>query len=176
MSKHWSLGACGAICSRHHCRRHMKALPRPVVALTPQGRPSIAADLPCLVKHKHHDLRCPAISAQLSEADILDRLEKMCDPDTDEGEWISRFDIQESKDKLVLKDMGVVGECNAKCRTIARACESIVESADLTDLSEALYSGSKRAELTQTLCYGSRGACVKKPPAVPNVRGSLYLV
>lgn len=46
---------------------------------------------------------------QLEEADIIERLEKMCDPDTDQGDWISQFDLVEQGDTLKLVDMGVVG-------------------------------------------------------------------
>lgn len=45
---------------------------------------------------------------QLKEADIIDRLEKMCDPDKLAGSWIANFDIQEDGDKLKLVDMGTV--------------------------------------------------------------------
>ena len=45
---------------------------------------------------------------QVKEADILERIEKMCDPDQDDGDWITRYDIVESADALKLHDTGSV--------------------------------------------------------------------
>lgn len=48
---------------------------------------------------------------QLSEADIMDKLEKLCDVDSGEqGEWITRMDLQEDGDELKMVDMGEVRE------------------------------------------------------------------
>jgi len=107
---------------------------------------------------------------KLSEGDILEKLEKLCDPDTDEGEWVGRFDLVEDGDRLVLKDMGKLGECGTECRTVARACAQVLEGADLTEVSELLYAGRKRADLSQALCYSGSGACAKKAPAMPKDR------
>ena len=46
---------------------------------------------------------------QLQEADIIENLEEMCDPDTEAGDWITAIDLQEKDDKLVLVEMGNVG-------------------------------------------------------------------
>lgn len=45
---------------------------------------------------------------QVSEADVLEQLEKMCDPDTDPGDWITQIDIVEKGSQLELKDTGAV--------------------------------------------------------------------
>ncbi len=42
---------------------------------------------------------------QMCEADIIELLEEICDPDTDNGDWITEFDLQENGDKLELVDM-----------------------------------------------------------------------
>lgn len=56
------------------------------------------------------DLFCMFLQrSQFQEADIIDRLEKICDPDKEAGEWITMVDLQEEGDKLKVVDMGHVG-------------------------------------------------------------------
>lgn len=47
---------------------------------------------------------------QLQEADVLTTLETMCDPDTDAGDWVTRYDIVEDTqgEALKLHDTGKV--------------------------------------------------------------------
>lgn len=42
------------------------------------------------------------------EADVFTYLEKICNPDSDEGEWIATIDIVEDGTKLKLMDMDTV--------------------------------------------------------------------
>lgn len=51
---------------------------------------------------------------QLAEADILEKLEKMCDPDAEAGEWIAHYDLVESGDVLKVQDMGQVSPEHAQ--------------------------------------------------------------
>jgi len=44
-----------------------------------------------------------------------------------------------------------------------------MDQADLTEISEALWAGAKRAAISQTLCYEQTDACKKKPPPLPKV-------
>jgi hypothetical protein len=46
---------------------------------------------------------------QLHEASIIDKLEKMCDIDTDEGMWILKLDVVEDGEALRIEDKGKVG-------------------------------------------------------------------
>jgi hypothetical protein len=48
------------------------------------------------------------VHSQLQEADIIDKLEKICDPDRPAGEWITHYDLQEDGDQLKMVDMGQV--------------------------------------------------------------------
>lgn len=75
---------------------------------------------------------------QVKEIDLLEKIEKIANPLKAEGEWVSYFDLVESGDKLTLKDMGVEGKCGIECKTIQKAAESILESAD-TDIAEKLW-------------------------------------
>uniref|UniRef100_A0A7S0RYT4 Saposin B-type domain-containing protein n=1 Tax=Chlamydomonas leiostraca TaxID=1034604 RepID=A0A7S0RYT4_9CHLO len=107
---------------------------------------------------------------KFQEADIIDRLEKICDPDKDAGEWINMIDLQEDGDKLKVVDMGQVGACETECRTVARTCMDLSESLDLSDLSEMLYKDKKRATINNYVCYDESGFCSKKAPAMPKSR------
>ncbi|PNW84622.1 hypothetical protein CHLRE_03g151700v5 [Chlamydomonas reinhardtii] len=109
---------------------------------------------------------------KVPEADILERVEKMCDPDTDDGEWITKYDIVEEDSALVLKDTGAVGRCKSECRTIARACEMISDDVDLTDLSAMLFKGKKRAAISNWMCHDASDACSKKAPALTKREGA----
>ena len=75
---------------------------------------------------------------QVKELDLLELIEKIANPLKHQGEWISYLDIVESGDKLVLKEMKEEGKCGSECKTIQKAAESILESAD-TDIAEKLW-------------------------------------
>lgn len=45
---------------------------------------------------------------QKQEDELLEELESICDPDTDAGDWITHFDLQEKGSKLELVPMGKV--------------------------------------------------------------------
>ena len=73
-------------------------------------------------------------------------------------------------EKLHVVDMGVMGECQEQCRTVARACHETMEQADLGMVSEAIWTGAQRAKVTQLLCRDQSRACKKKAPKVPSNR------
>lgn len=70
--------------------------------------------------------------------DILGKIESICDPDTSNGEWISKYDLVESGERLLVQEQDDFGECNSECRTIGRACNEIIGDHD-TDVAEELY-------------------------------------
>ncbi|KAL6762700.1 hypothetical protein V8C86DRAFT_2513742 [Haematococcus lacustris] len=154
----------------------MGGMPRPD---TKTKVPAVKADIPfircgvceAMVKQSVKavkGLQAAATPAQkMTEAAIMDSLEKMCDPDREAGEWITHQDLQEEGKQLKLVDMGQPGECGSECRTIARACEQVLETLDLSEMSEMLWKGTKRAALTQAACYDSGRACRKKAPPLP---------
>lgn len=116
--------------------------------------------------------------AKLTEADVLDKVEKVCDVETVEGEWLLKHDLVEKGDALAMVHMGddVYGKCNSECKTMQLACEKIVADRD-TDVAEALFTGGeamKRAAVTQFLCRDedepALGACLKKAPKLPKDR------
>lgn len=110
-------------------------------------------------------------SHKVREVDILESLEHMCDPDVDDGDWISTYDIVEEGTQLKLVETGAPSSCNSECRTIARACENLIEEVDLTELSGKLYSGTlQRAALTNWMCREESDYCSSKVPPVPKDR------
>jgi hypothetical protein len=76
--------------------------------------------------------------AQLSEIEILEKIEKMTDPVAEEGEWITRTDLVQRGSALILEEQPTLGVCGAACKTIARAAEEILGEHD-TDLGEVLW-------------------------------------
>lgn len=46
--------------------------------------------------------------SQIQEADVLEGLERMCNPEEGSGDWITRYDISEGEDELKLYDVGSV--------------------------------------------------------------------
>ena len=100
----------------------------------------------------------------LTEHDILEKVEKVCDVETTEGEWLIKHDLQETEDKLEMVFMdGNFGSCGTECKTMQAACQGIVGDRD-TDIAEALFAGQmKRAALSNFLCNSKpNGACLKK--------------
>jgi len=112
-----------------------------------------------------------AAGKKLKEEAIIDKLETVCDPEDELGDWITHFDIVQEDEKLLLKDMGATGDCHRECRTIARACDNVFNDHD-TDIAEALYKEEhmKRAELQQLLCYDLQRVCPEKKTAIKGSR------
>jgi len=103
---------------------------------------------------------------KLTEADIVEMLEPICDPVQGDGEWITEFDIVEEKGDLVLEHKGMQGYCEEECKTIAKACENVLADAD-SELAELLYVNKPNtADVVCTkLTKNLKGSCGK--PRVP---------
>lgn len=71
------------------------------------------------------------VEGPLAEDVIQESVEAMCDPDSEDGEWIVFRDIVRIGRKLVLQDMALPGLCGRECFTIRRACDTILESNDI---------------------------------------------
>jgi hypothetical protein len=120
----------------------------------------------------------PKKPLQLEEADIIEKLERICSPTDDAGEWATRVDFVESSGGRVLKvvDTGSSSRCNAECSTAARACErAFGDSADLSDVSEQLYLQRRTASSIADEVCGEEGdgegkACSAPAPALPKDR------
>eukprot|EP00775_Hariotina_reticulata_P005009 gene5009-5250_t len=107
---------------------------------------------------------------KLSEGDIIEELERMCNPTVYEGTWMTHYDMVENGDKIDIVDKGQASKCNSECATIARACSQISDDLDLSDLSEALFAGKSRSALVQLACYEQSNACSARTPPLPKDR------
>eukprot|EP00735_Rhodelphis_limneticus_P003372 TRINITY_DN14837_c0_g1::TRINITY_DN14837_c0_g1_i1::g.16279::m.16279 TRINITY_DN14837_c0_g1::TRINITY_DN14837_c0_g1_i1::g.16279 ORF type:complete len:318 (+),score=31.12,DUF3456/PF11938.3/1.5e-05,MT0933_antitox/PF14013.1/1.5e+04,MT0933_antitox/PF14013.1/0.055,Antimicrobial_2/PF08023.7/1.1e+04,Antimicrobial_2/PF08023.7/0.22,CAP18_C/PF12153.3/4.2e+03,CAP18_C/PF12153.3/0.35 TRINITY_DN14837_c0_g1_i1:3-956(+) len=97
---------------------------------------------------------------KIGEEDLIDLVDKACDPDTDQGQWIRHFDIQSDENSLKLTENEYPGRCGRECRTIAKACRTIIDDHD-TELGELLWSGAQRAQISNNLCHKLTKACKK---------------
>lgn len=101
--------------------------------------------------------------AKLTEADVQGKVEKICDVETVEGEWLIKHDLVEDGDDLKMKYMdGAFGACNSECKTMQKACHDIIGDRD-TDIAEALFTDAtmKRAGM------GDRSATQHTPTRLP---------
>ncbi|CAL50537.1 unnamed product [Ostreococcus tauri] len=113
-------------------------------------------------------------SKKLRETDVIEKMEKMCDVASKEGDWIITKDLQEKGSKLRLVDMGAenYGECRTECKTIVKACEKILGPRD-TDVGEYLFvsDGDVDAKaFRKWLCEEETTSCAKAPPPLPKDR------
>eukprot|EP00238_Polyblepharides_amylifera_P012386 CAMPEP_0196580438 /NCGR_PEP_ID=MMETSP1081-20130531/28629_1 /TAXON_ID=36882 /ORGANISM="Pyramimonas amylifera, Strain CCMP720" /LENGTH=248 /DNA_ID=CAMNT_0041900301 /DNA_START=257 /DNA_END=1003 /DNA_ORIENTATION=+ len=107
---------------------------------------------------------------KVKEIDILEKIEKICDPEKPAGKWITHLDMLEDGKKIKLVEHYQPGKCKKECRTIAKACEEVIGDSD-TDLAEALYKGDmQRAKLQNLLCRDLSDVCTNAPPSVPKSR------
>ena len=104
---------------------------------------------------------------QLEEEKIIEYVEKSCNPDTDEGDWISKFDLVEKDGGLKLHEEDGFGTCRRECRTISKACEESVSEVD-TDIGELLWKNKlSLSQLINEVCYSLSSVCSKEPPKLP---------
>ncbi|KAJ7558139.1 hypothetical protein O6H91_04G025900 [Diphasiastrum complanatum] len=127
----------------------------------------IAKELSRQVKKKRDELH----PKKLTELQIIDVAENICNLKREEGDWILRLDIVEEGDALKLAQQNEGGECRTECKTIERACKEVMGDHD-TDLAEFIFKGGEgqRAALTNLLCKDLSKACVGKTPSVPKDR------
>jgi len=98
------------------------------------------------------------------EEKLIKLVENVCDPKTDEGEWISKYDIvavPDSAQHAKLEEQSFFGKCKSECHTIARSCEGIVGDYDI-DIAELLQRNIKRASVVNHVCHKLTKSCGKK--------------
>lgn len=107
---------------------------------------------------------------QLSEYQIIEVAENVCNLKRSEGDWMLHEDIVEEGDKLVLVEQKEEGECKTECKTIEKACQEVMGYHD-TDVAEFLFKGAVQADgLSKFLCKDLSKACHGKIPPVPKDR------
>lgn len=83
----------------------------------------------CQTKAKREEITNP--KKKLEEYAIIEMTEKICNPDEPEGQWIAHLDMVEQGDRIKLVKQDDRGRCKSECRTVARACEDILEDASV---------------------------------------------
>ncbi|AES77099.1 putative saposin B type domain-containing protein [Medicago truncatula] len=107
---------------------------------------------------------------KISEYQIIEIAENVCNLKKVEADWILRIDIVEKADRLELEEHDSEGQCNSECKTVERACQEVMGYSD-TDVAEYLYSSKPDIDsLTNYLCKDLSKACNTKPPPVPKDR------
>ncbi|OIW15730.1 hypothetical protein TanjilG_04265 [Lupinus angustifolius] len=107
---------------------------------------------------------------EISEYQIIEMAENICNLKKAEADWILRIDIVEKEDRLELVEQDSEGQCNSECKTIERACQEVMGYSD-TDVAEYLYKSKPDVDsLLNYLCKDLTKACSKKPPPVPKDR------
>ncbi|RHN53145.1 hypothetical protein MtrunA17_Chr6g0488281 [Medicago truncatula] len=107
---------------------------------------------------------------KISEYQIIEIAENVCNLKKVEADWILRIDIVEKADRLELEEEhDSEGQCNSECKTVERACQEVMGYSD-TDVAEYLYSCKPDIDsLTNYLCKDLSKSCNTKPPPVPKV-------
>ncbi|KAG0620810.1 hypothetical protein M758_4G246300 [Ceratodon purpureus] len=127
---------------------------------------AIAKQLARQVKEKRQN----SATKKISEFEIIDVAENICNLKKEEGDWILKLDIVEKGDKLQLVEQSEEGVCKTECKTIERACQEVMGDHD-TDVAEYLYKPeATRAGVIKLLCKDLSKACVGKPPRLPKDR------
>ncbi|OWM83186.1 hypothetical protein CDL15_Pgr011868 [Punica granatum] len=104
---------------------------------------------------------------KISEYEIIEIAENVCNLKKAEADWILKIDIVEKGDKLELVDEDTEGICNSECKTIEKACQEVMGYSD-TDVAEYLYKSKPTVDsLIDFICKDLTGACKKKPPPLP---------
>lgn len=112
------------------------------------------------------DLRETAPYKKPSEDMYFDAITEVCNPDKDLGEWITFLDITQADAgaPLRLEDQEYLGECRRECRTIAKACNTVVEE-HREDMAESFYKrdASTKEKFANRLCNKWAKVCPAKP-------------
>lgn len=110
------------------------------------------------------------------EEKFIKLVENVCDPEQQEGEWISKYDVvADAKTQTAqLVEQSFFGKCKTECQTIAKSCHSVFGNYD-TDVAELLIKGAKRSAIVDVICHKRSKSCgpkAKKLPPLPAGFGS----
>ncbi|KAF8387746.1 hypothetical protein HHK36_026401 [Tetracentron sinense] len=85
---------------------------------------------------------------KITEFQIIEIAENVCDLNKEEANWIKRIDIVEKGDRLKLVEQDTEGQCNSECKTIERACDGHFGLHAFVDFTEyCIYLDSKSFKL-----------------------------
>ena len=134
-------------------------------------------------KMVHEVVRRAALFSSVNAVEEL--LEKVCDADLDgkegrgdDGLWLSELDVSKQGQALVLQHKGP-GYCRRECRTIAKACDAVMEKLEPDEVAQAVFGVVPRmatdeeleasvGTAAQRVCTKMAGVCKKgKVPLYP---------
>ena len=98
---------------------------------------------------------------KVGEENLQNLVDKSCNPEKFEGEWLAKLDIEEKNGELQLSEHEELGSCKSECKTIAKACDETVGEADV-DIAEELWKNELTlSQLINEVCYSDTKACGK---------------
>ncbi|KAI4377427.1 hypothetical protein MLD38_015052 [Melastoma candidum] len=107
---------------------------------------------------------------KISEYQIIEIAENVCNLKKEEADWILKIDLVENGNKLELVEQDAEGICNTECKTIERACQEVMGYSD-TDVAEYIYKSKPQLDsLVEFLCKDLTSACDAPPPPLPKDR------
>ncbi|KAF6138192.1 hypothetical protein GIB67_011032 [Kingdonia uniflora] len=107
---------------------------------------------------------------KVSEFEIIEISENVCNLKKEESDWIPRMDIVKNGNKLELVEQDTEGQCNSQCKTIERVCQEVMGYSD-TDVAEYMFKSKPQIEsLVKFLCNDLTKACSVQPPPLPKSR------
>ncbi|KAH6761718.1 nucleophosmin [Perilla frutescens var. hirtella] len=122
------------------------------------------------IYHQVEAKRAEISPKKVSEYEIIEIAENVCNLKKREADWILKIDIVEKGNKLELVEQDSEGQCNSECKTIERACQEVLGYSD-TDAAEYLFKKKPQLDaLINFICKDLTGACSSKPPPVPKDR------
>jgi len=114
---------------------------------------------------------------KLDEGEITEVLDSVCDPDTENGEWIRHYDIVEvpvaegdPRKTLSIEWHEEAGKCGVECRTLVLSCQRLVEEevGDRDDLQEVLYKNKlSPKDMVDKLCRKMSKRCTVERVLAP---------
>ncbi|KAJ6435280.1 hypothetical protein OIU84_000464 [Salix udensis] len=111
---------------------------------------------------------------KISEYQVIEIAEKVCNLKKEEADWIMKLDIMEQGDKLELIEQETEGQCNSECKTIEQTCQQVMDYVD-TDIAEYIFTTKPQIDLlVKHLCKDLTNSCSKKPPPVPKVSALIF--
>ncbi|KAJ8464863.1 hypothetical protein OPV22_027415 [Ensete ventricosum] len=122
------------------------------------------------IYHQVMDKEAQVSPKKVSEFQIIEIAENICNLKKEQADWMLQIDIVEKGDRLQLVEQGIEGMCNSECKTIERACQEVMGYAD-TDVAEFVFKTRPSADsLVKFLCHDLSEACSSETPPVPKDR------
>lgn len=99
------------------------------------------------ILHQVNDTRVSTAYQKISELQILEILDSICNPDVRHGAWIRTIDIVQVDASLAFTFPGGLSKCDEECRTVAKSCKILLQDEiDRDELSSLLWKNEKNGD------------------------------